>query len=373
VSQSYYWEPTPKLRKLGFGPVALGQELTKALEKAAELNRQVATEKAGIVKPSLVRGTFAHLVLTYEKSMDFSELALKTQKNYRSFLEKLGKLQGKNSGKSVESMKLEDITPVAAEKFYLGLKAKHGPAHARHIIHTARSVWNFGTRKGLTPAGRHNPFEGMRIKKSLARRTRWTPEQIRLFCNKADEMGLQAVATAFLLQYTLCQRQGDIIGRWVGGQWQDGLTWDQIAFDWSSVTISQNKTGENLSLPLTPYWFLVERLQALPREAGQPVIVDPQGQPFKTRQFVRLFARIRAAADLPDDLWNMDARATGATELGDSGASLAEIMSHTGHRTAALAMQYTRRTQDQALSAASKRVQNSGNLTIKKNGNDFRQ
>ncbi len=77
--------------------------------------------------------------------------------------------------------------------------------------------------------------------------------------------------------------------------------------------------------------------------------------PYRESTFAKHFQLIRSSAGIPSKLTFMHLRRSGATELGEAGATDAEFMRLTGHRTRAMVSKYTKRTRDQARSATAKR------------------
>lgn len=78
-------------------------------------------------------------------------------------------------------------------------------------------------------------------------------------------------------------------------------------------------------------------------------------RPFSLRDARARVRRAARAAGLPDWLTLAACRHGGMTELGDAGATEAEVMASSGHRTPDAARLYVKRTEAQRLAAARKR------------------
>ena len=75
-------------------------------------------------------------------------------------------------------------------------------------------------------------------------------------------------------------------------------------------------------------------LQRVPLEAriGPEVRCEGTGRPWKQRQFASRFRDIARSAGIPDDVWNMDARAGAVTEAYDKGAREEDDMDLATHK-----------------------------------------
>jgi hypothetical protein len=66
-------------------------------------------------------------------------------------------------------------------------------------------------------------------------------------------------------------------------------------------------------------------------------------QPIRARSYSNWFRHIARAAGIPDEVWNMDARAGGATEAHEAGASLKTIQTALTHDEEETSLRYIRR------------------------------
>jgi integrase len=88
---------------------------------------------------------------------------------------------------------------------------------------------------------------------------------------------------------------------------------------------------------LSKYSLLFPLLDAVPHEERTgPIIKGEGGLPVRQSSYGKWFRQIARAAGIPDEVWNMDSRAGGATEAEDSGADLDAIqaaLTHSDKRT----------------------------------------
>jgi hypothetical protein len=74
---------------------------------------------------------------------------------------------------------------------------------------------------------------------------------------------------------------------------------------------------------LTKYGLLLPLLDAVPHENRTGAIVKSEKNlPARQAMYARWWRPIARAAGIPDAVWNMDARAGGATEADETGAAL---------------------------------------------------
>ena len=77
--------------------------------------------------------------------------------------------------------------------------------------------------------------------------------------------------------------------------------------------------------------------------------------PYSKENISRVGKSIIHAAGLPSDLWLMDLRRTGTTQMNDAGVSMGQIMSVTGHTNPQSVKPYMKHTFSAANSALTKR------------------
>ena len=164
----------------------------------------------------------------------------------------------------------------------------------------------------------------------------------------ADRARYMAIGTA--AQFELMLRQKDIIGEWAPGLpeprlpsgisslnrgseiWSGFFTWEHIpGWRWRMKT-SKSKYRAAAEFDLTIYGLLFPLLEAVPRDQRVGAIVKGEGGlPIRQSSYGKWYRQIARAAGIPDDVWNMDARAGGATEAEEAGAAVEDIQSALTH------------------------------------------
>ncbi len=109
------------------------------------------------------------------------------------------------------------------------------------------------------------------------------------------------------------------------------LQWSQ--FDGEGLTVRQiKKRGDReLWIPLHPR--TLEMLAATSKTSTYVVVSEETGRPYVRYQaFSRIFRKFRERAGIRQDLTFQDLRRTAMTEMGDHGATNAEIVAFSGHK-----------------------------------------
>jgi hypothetical protein len=146
-------------------------------------------------------------------------------------------------------------------------------------------------------------------------------------------------------------RAVDVRGQWLGKgaakRWADGLTWDMIDRDLTTLRKTPSKTEEYspeaLVFDLTMLSDIRNRLSAIPQDQRiGPVIKQSNGVPFRRDRWAKLFRIYANLAGLPRDLWMMDSRAGAMNHAKRSGASQEDRQRQANHQKPETTERYTR-------------------------------
>lgn len=391
-----FWQPSTVLRKLGWKPLRLADELGQATEQARAVNALLADWKmarergdkvatpAGLldrlaanwaasdpaasqavkfdvlarpnspaVEPLPQPGTVSLLIDAFLAHRRFAGKAAKTRRFYRQNLELIRRWGG--------DLPIGAITQGRLETFHDALAVK-APRTASAMVQSARRLWNWAaTQDRFAPLIQINPAARIELDFDPATKPRlWTDKQVAHMVATADAIGRPAVGTAILLAEWLGQRQGDILAL-PRAAWADG---------W--FAIDQAKTGAAAEIPESP--ALRTRIEAeLARQdaaglAGVTLLLnDLTGQPYDEHAFRRQFAEVRRAAAQRmagcAGLKYMQLRHTAVTRLAEAGSTTPEIASITGHTLRsvdAILERYLVRTKRLAQNAVAKRLAKEG-------------
>lgn len=377
-SVGYYWLPTKRDRKAGFKlhSEALGSDYGTAKTRADELNRHLddwrrgkGDEKSLDTQPG--HGTLDWLVERYKRSKAWSRVGARSQSHY-SYIMNVALDLPRKSGARVGTALLTQVDAAAVDRLYERLKA--GPRGKRLRVPTMAMMrlakaWDVVQRLCPQDVPKLNPFRGMVLEHGRGTAHPATRDEAFALQHALIEAGEPHLAAVPLICFEWHQRPENVLA--------GSLTWT----DWrpsarpNSVRILHAKTGEELWQPLSDpdggllFPELTAYLDGLPR-LGVPVVLmkpkrarrDAMGRlalppalPFTLREARTRVRRAARAAGLPEWLTMAACRHGGMTELGDAGATEAEVMASSGHRTPDAARLYIKRTEKQRLSAAMKR------------------
>ena len=115
---------------------------------------------------------------------------------------------------------------------------------------------------------------------------------------------------------------------------------------------SKSKYRAAQDFDLTRYSLLLPLLEGVPlHERIGAIIKGERGLPIRARSYYNWFKDIAEPAGIPAEVWNMDARAGGATEAEEAGATPKMIqgaLTHTDERTT---LRYIRRRSEKITGA----------------------
>lgn len=320
TSSGFYWEPSRRLRAMGFRSRPLGQEVTAAVEVARVLNQEAERAIAGTAERLRVRapGTMGAVIAHYLASRRFAGLAASTQRSYRQCLERIEDRFGER--------RPEAITRPVVKVWQEQLEAR-APAFAAAILRVLRVAMkhakNMGHKIDL------GDYKELDLHTARGAGAPWEDCEISAYCDEAKRQGRPEMALALMLGVCLGQREGDI------------LALPRSAYDPVERTISlrQHKTGTTILVPVLPE--LRREIETAPVR-GTIFVVSKKGRPYKEHHFRHAHRRICRAAGIPDERQFRLLRHTAATRLGEAGCSDDLIRAVTGHLDRGVVARYVR-------------------------------
>jgi enterobacteria phage integrase len=175
-----------------------------------------------------------------------------------------------------------------------------------------------------------NPTVGVsRLHKVTKEHQPWPDDVLAAF--EAHAPGHLRLAVALLL-YT-GQRHSDVVK----------MRWSQ--FDGDTIEVVQQKTGEPVTIAC--HKRLRSILSALPRR-GEFILIGERGKPYKAASLAAMVRKqLRAIGIRGYSVHGL--RKNAALSLSQAGCSVPEIMAVTGHRSAAMALHYSKRAEKKRL------------------------
>lgn len=376
----YLWLPHKNDVKAGFLPKSRelpDGESDDAVRRRAALCRQYQRElvrwrqEGETARPHHTPGTWAAIIERYENDelSPFQRLQPSTQQNYSDYHRAIERRIG---ARPIAATTGEDLLRWHANFRKSAQKRGHaGWVQAKHCMGAIRRLAKYAVLTGhMEAASIETLFRSLQFRGGEARTVYPTWAQIEAFVREADAVGRGSIGTTILMMYELARRRSEIIGQyvklrrgepatgivWNGKRWHPGILWSDIDSDWA-LHFRENKNRDKPArqFPLPKYPALYERLAGRPASAriGPLIISETSGRPYSVEQFRKEFDKIAAAAGWPDEIWSMDCRAGGATEIAEAVSEMGIsdevvlerlIESHTGHTTKNMTKRYARQT-----------------------------
>ncbi len=316
-----FWEPSKSLRKLGFKGTALGPLTSDNLNLADELNTSADAQLAAGVADT-TPATLGHMIDQYQNHPAYlSAIRDSTRKHYRRHLARIRTDLG--------AQRVELVTAKVVRNWHAGI-AVTSARDAYNHLGTLRALFTWATAEGLA---RTNPAAALRIPSPDKRKRVGTRDELWAMVRAADRLGRPSIAVAAILITATMQRPGDALA----------FTADMVQN--GALYFIQSKTGAELNFMLHP--IAADRLGKI-EGSGPLIISETTGRAYGERSFERAWAAVRAEAaketasltgkdatvrepTLKGDLRASDLRRTGMVWAAQSGASIPEICSVSGH------------------------------------------
>jgi hypothetical protein len=306
-------------------------------------------------------GTVASLVRAYQRdpaSPYRTNIKWNTRREYDHVLGVIEKAFGQRSLAALRIADFRRWYDEAAKPRLEGGKPRVRKAHG--IISMLRRIFAYGVTAELPECARLAAIlDKARFKQPGRRRTKLELQHVEAIVAKAIELNRLSLALGTALQFETTLRQRDVIGEWepipegaaksgivLGGRrWVNGLTWSDICAD-MTVVKETTKTGAHAAHDLKLCTIVMSLIAKIPASARLgPLIIDEKaGRPYAEHAYSREWREVARAAGVPDQVWNMDARAGGISEADDAGADLDSIRSAAGHTQASTTARYVRGT-----------------------------
>lgn len=255
-------------------------------------------------------------------------------------------------------------------------------AMVRTVIYFMESIGQDECSKPATILGK------VKFEKGGSREEELTYQHVSAFLRTAFDLARRNVipheralvmSIGVAAQFELMLRQMDIIGEWAPAgavrklpagivtldlpaiapkeQWAGFFTWENIAgWRWVMKT-SKSKYRAANDFDLTRYSLLHPLLEMVPlHERTGAVIKGQRGLPIRARSYYNWFCDIAEPAGIPPEVWNMDARAGGAGEADEAGATIEEIRDGLTHTNTNTTVRYIRRRGSKSAALADKRT-----------------
>lgn len=323
-----YWEPSKALRAAGFTGQALGPLTVEALNRADALNEQADAHlerkragRAPEIRPAAL--TMGAIFSAYRASDYFAAKAPTTRRHYLAHLKVLEDDFGPELAAAVSPRAVED---------WLSGFAKRSPRQAHNVYRTLRLVLAWAARRDMI---QQNPASAIKASTPKARRRVATRAELAALIAAADRLGRPSLGDFCVVAVCTMQRVSDVLALHTAENLSDGF-----------IHLTQGKTGRELTF--RPHPAIGRRIPGLFDAIRPFVICEATGAAWRYDNFAHWFNRLRAEAAketrslLGEDrsvrdanyrgvLQAEDFRRTGMVWAAQGGASIAEIVSVSGH------------------------------------------
>ena len=336
----YRFNPPQNLILAGVvGRVSLGSVQPDAYAKAHELNAKIDAWRLAMDTTISRRSKLSELADDYFESSNFKLLRAGTQRDYRYFI-----------GVAVATLndpKFHTVTSRQAKAAYEEW-VEQGISFANHVCATVNMLYNYAKDREYCIT---NPFVKVKRKQAMQRKIVWQHEHVMQFLDTAySEWRWRNIGLIVQMGYEWVQRIGDM----------RNLTWDSLDMDNKILNLEQSKRRAEVRLPISE--GLHSMLAAQQDDFGFQQYVAPMLQPragkylpYTKTNISKLGRKVMSAAKLPKELWLMDLRRTGTTQMNDAGVPMGQIMSVTGHANPQSVKPYINHTYTSANSALTTR------------------
>lgn len=234
---------------------------------------------------------------------------------------------------------------------------------ANRLMTMIRMVIGFGVVLGIKKCtDLKGILSEMRFENGAPRQQILTAAMVVALRKAAHAAGRPSIALAMAIQFETALRQKDVIGEWAPGpdmqgnfgrdgqRWQSGLVWGQH-IDGDLVLrkpTSKSRFRKRAEMDLKRCPMVLEELEHVDtsNRIGPVIISEVTRQPYLTPTFYQLWRRLARKAGIPDDIWNMDARAGAISEASVSGSDATELRALATHSGYNMTPRYDRATLD---------------------------
>lgn len=271
---------------------------------------RVYSYRRGKAEHRYLKDSVAELVVSFRQSLDWQAKSDATRRHYDIYLRDVERL----ANVPVRDVKRRDILDMRD-----AIASRSGPAAANYFAKVCSVLFKWALDRQLIEI---NPATGIRALPGGTLEA-WTMNQAETALRHLSEPWRRVV----LLAMFTGQRRGDLVAM----RWSD--------YDGRFLTVTQQKTGVTLKLPVHPR--LKAELDTWERINGY-ILTNARGAQWDPgRLSMRLPDQLERIG-LPRGLNVHGLRKLAATRLAQAGCTPHEIAAFTGHKTLAMVAHYTR-------------------------------
>jgi hypothetical protein len=361
-----YWVAPKKAVAAGFTPRTVKLTLDANAAEIARTCRGLQAEALEFValgdsdrSPARFDGSVQSLLRLYQTDplSKFRSVKWNTRKTYTVNLAILEREVGE---RQLHSLSARDF-----QRWYEEFRkpaSEDGPqriSRAHYLMTLLRMVIKFGVALEIEQCMRlRSVLSAMEFENARPRKAILTAAMVSAFCSEAHRTGRPSLALATVLQFECALRQKDVIGEWVqvegedkkhgagGKRWTNGLRWgEHISSDLilrKATSKSRGNSETEVDLKLCPMVMAELQYIAPERRIGPVIVSETMRRPYMQDAFCWNWRDIARRAGIPDNVWNMDARAGAISEGAEAGATIGHLQSFATHKSDRITNRYIR-------------------------------
>ena len=321
----FYYKTTPLMRRLGFRSESLGANRIVAESRANKINVEWDEIKKLKEIFEVQKGDFDWLINEFQKDpVWYGDLAKITKdeadREFKLISYKIGPAK-------VRAMKVAHC-----RAFYNEMRVSCSIHKANKCYKWLNRILNYAIERGLVE---YNVASGLKRTSTAGRSQTYSPEEIQLVINTCLNPGKDAqgsfipsrksIALATSIAYDTSLPRQDILA----------LKWYQ--FDGSGFTVDQIKRRGRFTiytaLRQSTINLLTETNVVQINKNAHIIINEMTKQPWNEKLFSKAYLKFTRRAGLEGRTFH-DIRRTALSEMGNTGATNAEIVSFSGHNIA---------------------------------------
>jgi integrase len=263
-----------------------------------------AFNAAASAKVAMPSGVLKFVIMRYEDSAEFGQLAARTKSDYLKHLDAIEREFGTFPIEGLKSKRARVIFSEWKDKL-----AKRSLRQADYAWTVFARCLSWALKRGLIEA---NPLErGGRLYRASRAENVWTDDEEARFLAVASPQ----LRLAFLLAVWTGQRQGDLLS----------LAWS--AYDGAKIRLLQSKGKVRVVIPVAAP---IKALLDAEKRRSTIMLTQRNGKPWTEEGFRSSWRKAVIRAGITGRTFH-DIRGTAVTRLALAGATEAEIVTLTGH------------------------------------------
>ncbi|MBF0358992.1 MAG: tyrosine-type recombinase/integrase [Magnetococcales bacterium] len=329
--ERYYFNPSGTMRKHGYGSIPLGTDYhiaRKKIEKLVEEWERIKNTGPDILEP--VKGDFNWLIDRFQKDPTwYKAKAPRTREEMDYVFNILAEIIGTH--------RVLEFARRHGRAIYNKIRVEGSPHKGKKVIKWLVRLMTYSIEIGVRD---DNPILDMELEATPGRKQVWKKEEVEAILEamlnggKAKSGNIihprPSIALATMIAYDSTLPQQDILA----------LQWSQFDGEGLAVTLMKERAKKPVWVPLRKKTIKFIQ-EMVPKVSPYMIVSEANGQPYldeqedvnrsRCRIFSKLFRKFRERAGIQRQLTFHDLRRTAMSDLGNSGATNAEIVAFSGH------------------------------------------